>query len=277
MLKRILVVLDDSEASKAAKTYAMHLAKNCNASLTGMAVVDTPWITAAQPEPLGGSAYKIHRDQELVRRTRAHMEKMLESFVERCNQEEIKCSTSEREGFPVTEIEKISQEHDLIVIGRTTDFHFELDRENDLTVKHITRDSPRPLIIVGPLPSQGETVLIAYDGSLQAARTLHMYLLLGLADDHKVHIISIARHPQEAKDIAGRAQTMCELYGIKPTVKAITSTRPAEEIITTTAKEVQANLIVMGAFGHQGIREFFFGSCAQHMIKKSDIPLFIYH
>jgi nucleotide-binding universal stress UspA family protein len=277
MIKRLLVVLDDSEASRAAKTYAIQLAKNCDASLTGMAVVDTPWITAAQPEPLGGAAYKIRRDQELVSKTRTHMEKMLKSFVEKCKQLQVKCSTSEREGFPVTEIEKLSQEHDLIVIGRTTDFHFDLDQENDLTVKHITRDSPRPLIIVGPTPSSGKTVLIAYDGSLQAARTLHMYLLLGLADEHNVHIISIARHSQEANDIAGRAQKMCELYGIKPTVKSITSTRPAEEIITTTAKEVEANLIVMGAFGHHGIREFFFGSCAQHMIKKSDIPLFIYH
>lgn len=277
MIKRILVVLDDSEASKAAKLYALQLAKNSDASLTGLAVVDTPWITAAQPEPLGGAAYKIHRDQELVRKTRTHTEEMLKSFVEKCSQLQVKCSIAEREGFPVTEIEKLSQEHDLIVIGRTTDFHFDLDQENDLTVKHITRDSPRPLIIVGPTPSSGKIVLIAYDGSLQAARTLHMYLLLGLANEHKIHIISIARHPQEANDIASRARTMCELYGITPTVKSITSSRPAEEIITATAKDVDANLIVMGAFGHQGIREFFFGSCAQHMIKKSDIPLFIYH
>lgn len=277
MRGRILLVLDDSGASKAAKSYAIQLAKRSGASLTGLAVIDTPWITAAQPEPLGGAAYKIHRDAELIRQTHAHMKKMLETFAKKCKEALIRYTTCEREGFPVMEIEKLSQEHDLIVIGRTTEFHFDFDQENDLTVKHITRDCPRPIIVLSAHPGSGNNVLIAYDGSLQAARALHMYLLLDLAKGHNVHIISIARHQTEADEIARRAQNMCESRGVKATCKSIVSDDPPEAAIIQTAKDIDAGLVVMGAFGHHGIREFFFGSCTDHIMKTLDIPLFIHH
>ncbi|MEN8236895.1 MAG: universal stress protein [Pseudomonadota bacterium] len=277
MLKSILVVLDGSKTAEAAKEYAIALAKDSKTCLTGVGVIDTPWITAAQPEPLGGAAYKIHRDEVVIQQTHSRIQEMLTAFQAMCKDNKISCYGSELEGFPATEIESLSQEHDLIIIGKTTDFHFDLDSESDITVKHIIRDNPRPMIVVTSSEFNGDQVLIAYDGSLQAARALHMYLLLGLAHGKKVHIISIARHQAEAKSIVARAQKMCEVHGINVTSEGIVSHRPPEDIIKAKATEIEAHMIVMGAFGHHGLREIFFGSCTEHMMKESEIPLFIHH
>ncbi len=277
MLKKILVVLDGSKTSVGAKTYAVNLAKQLKAKLTGVGVIDTPWITAAQPEPLGGAAYKIHRDEEVIRQTHNRIETMLDEFKGLCARGQVACDTSELEGFPATEIESLSQEHDLIVIGKTTEFHFDLDVESDLTVKHIIRDNPRPIIVITSPDIEDKTVLIAYDGSLQAARSLHMYLLLGLGQDKNVHVISIARKQKDADEIAQRAQNMCESHDIKVAAEGIVSTKPPEEVIKKKSKEINAGMIVMGAFGHKGLRELFFGSCTEHMMKKSTVPLFIHH
>ena len=277
MLKSILVVLDGSKTAEAAKKYAISLAKGSKTCLTGVGVIDTPWITAAQPEPLGGAAYKIHRDEVVIQQTHTRIQEMLNAFQSMCKDNKIACNSSELEGFPATEIERLSQEHDLIVIGKTTDFHFDLDTESDITVKHIIRDNPRPMIVVTSPDFNGEQVLIAYDGSLQAARALHMYLLLGLAKDKKVHVISIARQKAEANDMANSARKMCETYGVDVTSEGIVSHKPPEDIIKAKATEIDAHMIVMGAFGHHGLREIFFGSCTEHMMKQSSVPLFVHH
>ncbi len=277
MLKRILVVLDGSETAEATRKLAVQMAKEFNAELTGVGIVDTPWITAAQPEPLGGAAYKIHRDYEVIRQTRERIKQMLAEYRQKCQKDGVVCATSSLEGFPATEIENLSQEHDLIFIGKTTGFHFGMDEDSDLTVKHITRDNPRPIIVVTSAGVKGDTVLIAYDGSLQAARALHMYLLLGLAKDKRVHILSIASKQKEADDLAGRAHRMCESHGVKVTSEGVASTKPPEDIIQQKSDEVNAVMVVMGAFGHHGLRELFFGSCTEQMMKISQAPLFIHH
>ncbi len=277
MLKRILVVLDGSEASEATRKLAVRMAKEFNADLTGVGIIDTPWITAAQPEPLGGAAYKIHRDYEVIKQTRARIKEMLAEYSAKCKKDGVSCTTVALEGFPATEIEKLSQEHDLILIGRTTGFHFGMDEDSDLTVKHVTRDNPRPVIVVTSADVRGDTVLIAYDGSMQAARALQMYLLLGLAENKRVHILSIGRKQKEADAIAERAHKMCESHGAKVTSEGVASSKPPEEIIKKKSDEVNAVMIVMGAFGHHGLRELFFGSCTEHMMKASKAPLFIHH
>lgn len=277
MLKRILVVLDGSEIARTTKAYALQLAQTMQAQVTGVGIIDTPWITAAQAEPLGGAAYKIHRDKNVIKKTRERVQGLLQGFVSHCAEAGVPCHVQEMEGFPALEIETLAQEHDLIVIGKTTDFHFDLDDDSDLTVKHITHDNPRPLLIVTEKAAAGDTVLIAYDGSLQAARALHMYLLLGIGQGKKHHILSVNRHQEEAEQIARRAVVICQAHGVETDAEGVGTTRAPEKLILEKSQAYNASLIVMGAFGEQSLKEIFFGSCTEHVMKKSKVPLFIHH
>lgn len=277
MLKKILVVLDGSSAARAAKKYALKMAKKLNAELTGVGIIDTPWITAAQPEPLGGAAFKIHRDEEIIKQTHERIQSMLKTFTEECKKAEIKFSISELEGFPATEIEKMAEEHDLIIIGKTTDFHFDLDEDTDITVRHIVRDNPRPIIVVNSDKKIDGNVVIAYDGGLQSARALHMFLLLGLGMDSKAHILSVAKNQKEADQIAHSAKMMCESHGMKAEAEGIASRKAPEDVLKKKVQEYDAGLIVMGAYGHHGLKELIFGTTTEHLLKESESALFIHH
>lgn len=277
MLKRILVVLDGSPAATAAKKYAVKMAKNLKAELTGVGVIDLPWITAAQPEPLGGAAFKIHRDEEVIRQTNQHIQEMLGRFKSECEKNNVVCSLSTLEGFPATEIERLAEEHDLIIIGKTTDFHFELDEDTDLTVRHIVRDNPRPIIVVtSDIEIEGD-VMIAYDGSLQSARALHMFLLLGLGMGKKAHILSVSKYQKEAEALARSAERMCVMHGMEVDVEAVASRQAPEKVIEEKVREKKVRLLVMGAYGHTGIREFIFGTTTEHLLHESEVALFIHH
>lgn len=280
MLKKILVVIDESSASQAAKLYAIELAKTMKCELTGLGIIDTPWITAAQPEPLGGGAYKIYRDKEVISSTHKKVKQMLKNFDEMCKQSNIESHAIEQEGFPATEIEVLSEEHDLIIIGSKTDFHFELDEDSDLTVRHITRDNPRPVLAVTSPDLKvmsNDTVLIAYDGSLQAARSLHMFLLLGLGQGKKLHVVSVAKTHKEAEQIAKRAQRMCQSHGYDAVAQGVGSSKSVETVLKDKLAEIKPCMLVMGAYSHSSIKDFIFGSKTEHMIKESKTPVFIHH
>lgn len=277
MLKKILLVLDGSNAGSAAREYAFQLSSSTHAGMTAIGVLDTPWITAAQPEPIGGASFKLQRDEAMIEHTQEHVIHLLESFVQEAASRNIPVESVEAEGFPATEIERLSHEHDLIIIGKKTDFHFDLDEEADVTVRHVARDNPRPLLIVPENPAQGGKVLVALDASHQSSRALHMFLLLGMAMDREVEVLSIHEDEELASIIAERGVRMCALYGVKASARPVRAAGNRGELILKAAKDVQASLMVMGGFSHSFLKELFFGSCTKKLMEGAKIPLFLHH
>ena len=49
------------------------------------------------------------------------------------------------------------------------------------------------------------------------------------------------------------------------------------EAILDQARQLDAQLLVMGAYGQPTLREFFLGSVTRTALRKSTIPLFLYH
>ena len=277
MLKKVLLVLDGSPAGQAARKYAFDLIEKTNAGMTAIGVLDTPWITAAQPEPLGGASFKIQRDEAMIEHTQDNMHRLLIDFKQEANQKGVQVDVVEAEGFPATEIERLSHEHDLILIGQTTDFHFDLDEDTDVTVRHVARDNSRPLLIVPKTPHQGDTVLVTLDSSLQASKALHMFLLLGLAQGREVHVLSMSEDNDFAQVIAQRGVRMCALHGVKAHAHTLHLSGKRDNLILSQAKEMNAGLIVMGGFSHSLLREVLFGSCTKKLMDETDIPLFLHH
>lgn len=278
-MKRILLALDSSKAGTTAQEYAIDLAKRFNATLTGIGVLDTPWITAAQPEPLGGSAFKMHRDDLVIRQSKEHLDALLDEFRSACTNAQINFETRETEGFPALEIEYLSHEHDVIVIGRVTDFHFDLDDDSDITVRHIARDNPRPIILVpSDLPkTQSNRIMVAFDGSMQASRSLQLFLLLGLAHKKELHIVAGHKYLDKAEILAKRALTLCEAYGVKTIQHPFQMSGSAAESLIKHAQDLDVSMMVVGGFSHTVLHEAFFGSCTKTLMRESPVPLFMHH
>ena len=278
MIKKILVVLDNSKPGLTAQKYAMDMALKYKAILTGLTILDTPWITAAQPEPLGGSAFKVHRDDVVLRQSQDHIDYLLAEFKKDALEAQLDFQGVEAEGFPAIEIEKLSHENDIIIIGKTTDFHFELEEDTDITVKHIARDNPRPLILIPETIPTSQRIMVAYDGSLQASRSLHMFLLLGLAKSHEIHIVCSHKIVDKAEVVGKRAVRMCEAHGVKATFHPLEmpSGSTADHLLDKV-KELDVSMLVMGGFSHTLIHETLFGSCTKALMRNTIVPLFMFH
>ncbi len=277
MIRRILLALDNSEPGIKAQDYAIELAKKHKAAITGLGILDTPWITAAQPEPLGGGAFKIQRDDAVIEQSHDHVTFLMGEFQSACEKAGVKHQAIEVDGFPALEIEKLAHEHDIIVIGKTTDFHFDLDEDSDLTVKHLARDNARPILMVPTRVPETSRVLVAFDGSLQSSRAMHMFIMLGLAKDKKIHILSIDKDLAVAEVNATRAHNLFSVHGFETTAEGDAQSGSIAQQIVDKAHELDVSMMVMGGFSHTAIREALFGSATKSIMKNCDFPLFLHH
>lgn len=271
-----MLVVDGSEAGIAAQNFALKIAQQKKAPITGIGVLDITWIVEPLPEPFVGTAYSIYGAEE-IEHEHQHVSEALINFAKACKEKDVSYRYVEEKGSPARVIEDLSHRHDLIIMGQTTEFHFELEKPNDLTVKQVARDNPRPILVVPSSYKESGNVMVAYDGSLQSARSLHMFLLLGLGEGKKIDVLTINKKQERAEEIARKAQAFCVSHGLQCAIHPIESTESPSSIILEKTKELSSEVLVMGAFSHPTIREVLFGSSTLDLIEKGNVPLFIHH
>jgi nucleotide-binding universal stress UspA family protein len=277
MIRRILVAIDGTPASRVAQDLAIAIAKRQAAAVTGVGVVDRSWATAPQAVPIGGSAYKAHRDQVVLDELRHEVEAILGTFAEACRNAGILFSTVGVEGAPAQAIENEAEGCDLIVIGKDTNFHFEAEPDMTETVARLIRENARPVLVTSAVQPTGDKALVCYDGSVQASRAMHMFVLLGLAHDREVHLVSVAGTKEAAGARLASAEKLFAAHEIPVHLHGTAADADAAEIILAEADALRPGLLVMGAFGRTGLRELFLGSATRTLLRQCHTPMFIHH
>jgi nucleotide-binding universal stress UspA family protein len=288
MLKSILVALDGSASSLRAGQLALGLAHRHKAYVKGLGIVNSVWIQRPEPVPIGGTAIKREHDLRALQTATERVEAVLQSFRKEARDENVATlDVDKADGNPLDVIEVAATAYDLVVIGRNSLFDVGGEvYEVALCVDRIIRREPRPILLVPPSTNGNggsditSPVLVAFDGSPAASRTLHMFALLGLGRNQAVHVLSIDNDSEKAAvETAVRACALLERHGVTQThpigLGSSEAGRPAEAILGT-AKALQAGMIVMGAYGHSGIREIF-GSCTREVLNNCTKVLFLHH
>ncbi|MEB3702677.1 Universal stress protein family protein [Candidatus Bealeia paramacronuclearis] len=277
MIRSILLALDESTASASAQKLAIGMAKKLNAHIAGIGVLDEPWITAPEAVPLGAAAFKVELDTQLLDDAKRRVHSLEAGFKKAAEEAQCNYHIIDAEGFPAEEIEKAIVSHDILILGRDANFHFFPLRGMAVSVEQLLKDSPLPIILTPPEESFGKDIIFAYDGSLAAARAIHMALLLEIHKDKDVHILSINHNGKDAERQAQKIHKLCERHGVAAKVHGIESKEKPWNIMSTLVEELNIGMIVLGAYGHSGIASFFTGSTMKGLIQKAKVPLFLYH
>ena len=277
MIRRILVAIDGTPASRVAQDLAIAIAKRQAAAVTGVGVVDRSWATAPRAVPIGGSAYKEHRDQVVLEQLRQEVEAILRAFGEACRGAGVPYATVETEDAPARAIESEAEGCDLIVIGKDTNFRFEAEPDMTETVARLIRENARPVLVTSAAEPTGDAAVVCYDGSVQASRAMHMFVLLGLAYGREVHLVSVAGTKEAAGARLASAEKLFAAHEIPVHLHGTASDADAAEIILAEADALRPGLLVMGAFGHTGLRELFLGSATRTLLRQCHTPMLIHH
>jgi nucleotide-binding universal stress UspA family protein len=120
-------------------------------------------------------------------------------------------------------------------------------------------------------------VMIAWDSRVEAARAVHEALnFLDKAEDVRVVMVDPHAHVGNGAEPGADIAAYLARRGLKVAVDRLPSAgHLISDVLTQHAVDMQADLIVMGAYGHSRLRERIFGGVTKSMLEKPPLPLFL--
>jgi len=172
--------------------------------------------------------------------------------------------------------------YDLVVVGQPNP-GAGLTGGIGLRPEEIVLSCGRPVLVVpyaGAFADIGRRVLIAWNGSREAARALHDAMFL-LESAEAVTVIEIdPPAPGVAAPAASAAQVAAALSrrGIAAKPESDTSGDiDVEDLLLSRASDLGADLLVMGAYGHSRMREFVLGGVSRSIFRHMTVPVLMAH
>jgi len=279
VIKRILVPLDASPYTETALDVSCAIARQHDAQLTGLVILDIPGIEkSVGPAPMGAYHYAEKLEEFKKQKATKHIEELLVKFEEKCQREGISHTQAQLQGSPSERILGESIYYDAVIVGLRTFFDFESSDGPGIPLDQLLDHTVTPFYGVPrnfTLPSPGEKlkVLIAFDGSLPAARALQRFAHLALSEFVEVLLLTSTEHEDEAQYYLDQAQEYLQAHGITDVRQQWTQ----QGIIQAVEEEYidWASFFVIGAHSKKGLLDFFLGSLTKYLIQADKKPVLI--
>lgn len=277
MSVRIMVAIHNGSPIKASMALATRWAERLGGSVVGLGVVDESSWAPAPVLPSGGAPLD-RPDKAVLARAAEDVDYSLQQLEEHCNQAGVEYCQVQDVGTVGEEILTEAQRHDVIVLGKETTPDPGLGVPARSILESVLRHSPRPVVAVPDSAEDGRGILVAYDGSLQAARALQALVASGLSALGDTRILSVDEESEEtAKEHAQRAVEYLAAHGIDAESQPKVADKSVEHVIVEEAQRQGVEMIVIGAYGRSRLAEFFLGSVTSRVLDGSPLPVFLFH
>ncbi|TQS71645.1 universal stress protein [Rhodobacteraceae bacterium] len=276
--KTILTIITKPEVATAQIEAAIAMTEQENAHLDilclGIDVSQTGYYYA------GATAYV---QQDVIEQARADA-KSVEAFIQkRMANEDIRWSSEAL----VTQLGSISPAiamrarfADLVIMGQP----YGEGRQQDVeaVIEASMFEGNAPVMIVpddfnGKL--SGRRVVVAWNQSIEALEAVRDALpLLKAAERVDITVIDPPAHGPERSDPGGALCQMLVRHGVQADVTVLAKTLPRiSDIINRHVRDTNADMIVMGAYGHSRFREAILGGATRHMLEMAEVPVIMSH
>lgn len=165
---------------------------------------------------------------------------------------------------------------DLIVV-RQPDRNSDEDQSTD--IEALLFEGGRPVLFLPPdgaLAAPVQRVLIAWDGSREAARAAHDALpFLKAAKAVEIVVVDPHKLPDIDAPLAGTDIAAClSRHGVHVNVTTVSKgSGTTAEAIVSQVKASNADLLVMGAYTHQRLREWLFGGVTRAFLESAPVAV----
>ena len=145
--------------------------------------------------------------------------------------------------------------------------------------EYVVLAAGRPVLVVpyiGARDTVGARIVVAWDGSREAARSIADALpFLTGAETVTLLMIDATNNPDIAPDDIRR-------YLARHTVDAELVATPSASLdvgdgLLSRVADLDADLLVMGAYGHSRLREFVMGGASRYIFQHMTVPVLMSH
>ncbi|MCC8364659.1 universal stress protein [Lysobacter sp. A6] len=271
-MQDILVHVTSYSPWSHATVFAARLAAQLRANLTGL------WCEEPLPAVFIGETPPMVRLEEDVQRNLQHARALSTPFRNWTSSHGVADSDwLACESMPARALRHVGSWHDLLVLGSGPDVPW----GGETQLADAIVGAQRPVMVVPESRLQDprmERIAVAWDGSASAMRALHAALpvltrstrVIFLHDDAPP-VAPAGLPPFDLDRFASRHRL--------PIERAMFTTQSSTTggALLSGAMAANADLLVMGAFGHSRTREWVLGGVSRHMLAHSPIPLLMQH
>ena len=122
-------------------------------------------------------------------------------------------------------------------------------------------------------------IVVAWNQSAEAMGAIRAALpLLKAADLVDVVIVDPPRHAPDRSDPGGLLSQMLVRHGVRVEVSVVAGTMPrVADVLNRHVMDRDADLVVMGAYGHSRFREAILGGATRDMLERAAVPVLMHH
>lgn len=272
--KDILVHVDAGERCRERIDVACRLAAAHKAHLTGLC------LRGRQPLPdlvMAG----LGPDVAALLESRAHEQLALaeQQFLARAEGRGIPVAWRVVEGDPARALTASARQADLTILGQNAPTE---RRPNPLAtpIGDVVLGAGRPVLVVpyaGTFPTVGERILVAWNGSREAARAMGDAMPL-LLRAKKTLVLAASQKAGNSRRIAPSEAEAIAAHLARHGIVAEVNGLDADDIdvgalLLSRAAEEGCDLIVMGAYGRSRLRELVLGGVTRHLLRHMTVPV----
>jgi nucleotide-binding universal stress UspA family protein len=273
--KTLLVHVDNSKRAPLRIDIACRLARQSDAHLIGLhalTVVKLPSYALAEG---GVQVRDLH--ERMLRESAAAAEQVFKKGVQTAGLAKSEWRTSRRDA--VDSVPVHGRYADLLVIGQPS----ETDGsgvEPDFA-ERLLLAAGRPVLLIpyaGDFPNIGKRVLVAWNAGREATRAVTDAIPI-LREAQQVDVIAF--NPKDAPhgEVPGAD---IGLYLARHGIKVTVSQQTAEDVdvgnqLLSRAADLDADLIVMGAYGQARLKELVLGGATRTILKSMTVPVLMSH
>jgi nucleotide-binding universal stress UspA family protein len=278
VMKAILVPVEQHSYIRSVLDAALLMAGRFGSHVEGLALgPDIPDVIAFDV-PVGWTILSDKEQRDFVERSRHVFEEFMRSCGVSTKSEApdgVSCSWMGHQLFGDSYIGSFGRIFDLIVIGRPG--HGD-EPPRQATLEAALFEGGRPVLMVPPRTpgTIGETVVIAWNGSTETARTVALAMPI-LAKASRVIVLTLDGWEVDGPSSAELVQRL-QRNGVRAEQAARRlNTRAAGEAILEEAAGFHADLLVKGAYTQSRLRQMIFGGATSHILAHAELPVLMAH
>ncbi len=277
IIRSILIPTDGSEYGKTAIEYGIYIAKRLNAQLIGFHVVDIRLMQGPVFTDISGSV-GLPPYQEFLPVLQEgfdeRAEKVLQAFKTRCEQAGLNPEIKRAIGIiDQTIIEEGNNADWILMAQRGENFHSGGSSIMGSVAESVVRNSGKPVMVTPATFQEIESMGLAYDGSAPGDKALTLAADLSEQTSWPLTVIIITDDHDLAAGLTKKVEDFIEPLKIDGTIIILRGKEDRE--IINFIREGSVELMVMGAYGHNRLRELILGSTTTSVIRKSTIPVLL--
>jgi len=278
MIQNILIPTDGSDFGKTAIAYGIYFARKLNAQLTGLHVVDIRLIRGPVFTDISGSI-GLPPYQEFLPAIEsgldAKADAILQDFRGLCEAAGVHPETVKVTGvIDETIIEEGRKCCDWILLAqRGEHFHINGGAILGSTAQSVVRRSGKPVLVTPEHFREIKSMAVAYDGSAPAHKALKLAAELSKQTAWPLSVVMVTADRASEENISKKAEALLSDFKTDSTATILKGKE--DKALLQFIREGTVELLVMGAYGHNRLRELLVGSTTSSVIRKSTIPVLL--